>query len=238
MSRQPSTWRRRRGLAMVLLATGLAVLAGCSHAPRQRPPSAFERARPASVLVLPPINDSVDVHASAGVLANVSLPLAEAGYYVFPVAVVDETFRQNGLTTPNDIHALPIARLREVYGADAALYLRIVRYGTSYRVLDSETRVAIEGRIVDLRSGQLLWSGQASASSNEDQSEPLFGWMGGMARALVNQIIDTLSDESYDQAARASRRLLHVGRPGGVPPGPRWPAGRPVPEGAEPPIER
>ena len=98
-------------------------------------------------------------------MATVVTPLAEAGYYVMPVSMVDETFKQNGLTTPNDIQEVSAAKLREIFGADAAVYIRVKEYGTKYLVIGSDTRVTVEGRIVDLRNGAVIWEGKATASS-------------------------------------------------------------------------
>ena len=83
-------------------------------------------------------------------MSQTTAPLAESGYYVFPVTLVDESFKQNGLTMPADIHAVPINKLREIFGADAALYINVKQYGTSYAVISSETRVTAEARLVDL----------------------------------------------------------------------------------------
>ena len=45
---------------------------------------------PTSIVVLPPVNTSPDVKATYSMLAQVTHPLAEAGYYVLPVALVDD----------------------------------------------------------------------------------------------------------------------------------------------------
>ena len=82
-------------------------------------------------------------------LSQATVPLAESGYYVLPVALVEETFRQNGLTVPADIHAVPVAKLREIFGADAALYVTVTEYGSKYQVISSVTRVAANARLVD-----------------------------------------------------------------------------------------
>ncbi|MGV2470107.1 hypothetical protein FO520_23155, partial [Bacillus subtilis] len=68
---------------------------------------AFKQSKPKSILVLLPQNSTPEVQASHGLLAQTTLPLAEAGYYVFPVAVVEETFKQNGMTNAGDIQAVP-----------------------------------------------------------------------------------------------------------------------------------
>lgn len=204
------------------LALLLLLLSGCAT---QRAPydySAFQQARPATLLVLPPLNDSPEVNATAGLWSQTTLPLAEAGYYVLPVALVDETFQQNGVQTAQDAQAIAPARLRAFFGADAAVYLKITQYGTSYQVLASDTRVTAEARIVDLRTGTQLWQGKATASSAEQQQSQ-GGVLGMLVTAVLQQIIHTSTDAAYNYAGIASQRLLGAPRPDGVLPGPRSP---------------
>lgn len=205
---------------LALLATA-ATLAGCATPPPAYDYAAFQRAKPASMLVLPPLNDSPDVKARPGVWANATLPLAEAGYYVMPVTLVDETFRQNGLNLPNEVHDVPIVKLREFFGADAGVYLRVKQYGTSYAVIASDTTVVVEGRVVDLRDGTLLWEGRAAASSAEQSQQSQGGLVGLLVTALVKQIIGTVADAGFTYAAIADSRLLAAPRVNGILPGPR-----------------
>src|SRR4051812_42497023 len=97
--------------------------------------TAFKAAKPRSILVLPPLNNTPEVNAGNSFYAQVTYPLAEAGYYVLPVGLVNETFRQNGLTTAADIHAVDASKLKEIFGADAAMYVDITRYGSTYTVI-------------------------------------------------------------------------------------------------------
>ena len=75
------------------------LLGGCATKAPSYDYAAFLRAKPASLLVMPPLNESPDIKASPSVWAQATRPLAEAGYYVLPVTLVDETFRQNGVST-------------------------------------------------------------------------------------------------------------------------------------------
>lgn len=202
-------------------ALGLMLLAGCATKAPPYDYSAFQRAKPASLLVLPPVNDSPEVKATPGTWAHATRPLAEAGYYVLPVTLVDETFRQNGMTGSNEIQEIPYQKLREVFGADAAVYMRIKKYGTTYAVISSDTRVEVEGRIVDLRTGALLWQGKAYASSAEQQQQSAGGLVGLLVTALVNQIVGTASDAAFNFAGLANQRMLGAPRYNGVLPGPR-----------------
>lgn len=202
---------------------GLLVLGGCATKAPPYDYTAFMNAKPATLLVLPPVNESPEVGATPGVWSHATRPLAEAGYYVLPITLVDETFHQNGVDSANDAQDIPAQKLREFFGADAAVYLRVKKYGTSYAVVSSETRVEVEGRIVDLRSGELLWQGRAIATSAEQQQQSQGGLIGLLVTAIVRQIVSTATDESYKYASIANARLLGAPRYNGVLPGPRSP---------------
>ena len=200
----------------------LLALAGCAT-PQSYDYSAFRESKPKSILVLPPQNHTTDIKATKGLYAQVTMPLAESGYYVYPVAVVNETFRQNGVQQPAEIQALPAKKLQQIFGADAALYIDIKEYGTSYLVLSSDTRVTASAKLVDLRTGKLLWEGQATASSQEQEGSGSGGLVGMLVEAVVSQIANSIADKSYDIAGITSNRLLSAGTPNGILYGPRSP---------------
>ncbi|CNK42434.1 DUF799 domain-containing protein [Yersinia aldovae] len=184
--------------------------------------SAFKQSKPKSILVLLPENQSPEVEASHGMLSQVTYPLSEAGYYVLPVAVVEETFKQNGMTHAGDISAVSPAKLHKIFGADAALYITVVQYGTSYQVITSDTRVTANAKLIDLKTGKLLWSGSATASSNEGDNSS-GGIIGLLVQAAVTQISNTIADKSHDIAGITSTRMLSAGTPNGLLYGPRSP---------------
>jgi hypothetical protein len=205
----------------------LGLLAACASKPLERHAdyTAFKKEQPHSILVLPPLNDTSDVSASASVLSQMTQPLAEEGYYVIPVALMDETFKQNGLTAPAEIAQVAPAKLREIFGADAVLYSTITQYGSVYRVVSSTTVVDATAKLVDLKTGDVLWQGTGHATG-EDVS-PSFSVGNGLAsmlvQAAVKQVAHSLTDESHDVAALTSTRLLSAGPPTGLLYGPRSP---------------
>jgi hypothetical protein len=217
---------KRLGLIAALLAP--LVLGACATKP-QKDYSAFQRARPASILVLPPLNESPDIKATPAVWSSVTRPLAEAGYYVFPVTLADETFKQNGVTTSYDAQQISAEKLRQFFGADAALYVTVREFGSSYHVIVSETAVQINAKLVDLRDGALLWEGTARASSGEQQQQGQGSIIGLLVQALVNQIISSSTDAAYNYAATANARLITG--PEGVLYGPR------SPRSGQPPVQ-
>lgn len=213
---------RRIRFVLFAAVSASALLGGCATKVPPYDYSAFQKAKPASLLVMPPVNDSPDIKATPGVWAQATRPLAEAGYYVLPATLVDETFRQNGVNSANEAHDIPYAKLRDFFGADAAVYIRVKKYGTSYAVVVSDTRVEVEARILDLRSGALLWEGKAVASSSEQQQQQS-GLPALLLAALLHQVIGTATDAAFNYAGIADARLLGAPRYNGVLPGPRSP---------------
>ncbi|MCS4534679.1 DUF799 domain-containing protein [Neisseria montereyensis] len=208
-----------RSLKLLPLVAALA-LSACATQPYDY--TAFKESDPKSILVLPPLNESPDVNATAGMASAVTLPLAESGYYVFPVAVVQETFKQNGLTNPADIHDVQLDKLNQIFGADAVLYIKVTEYGTKFMVIQSDTRVSAEAKLVDARTGKELWTGSATASTLERGSSQA-GLLGALVQAVVEQIASSVSDRGYDIAQMTGSRLLSAGTPKGILYGPRSP---------------
>jgi hypothetical protein len=213
---------RITSLKLWLALSALALLAACAQPAKHVDYSAFKNARPRSILVLPPDNQTTDVNASNSMLSQMTMPLAEAGYYVIPVAVMEETFKQNGLTTAGDIQQTPPAKLREIFGADAVVYSTITQFGTQYRVLASATVVTASAKLVDLKSGDVLWQGAASANSEEGSNNG-GGLIAMLVVAAIKQVANSLSDKSHDIAGITSYRLLHAGPPTGLLYGPHSP---------------
>jgi hypothetical protein len=210
-----------RQIQFALVLVIVAFTSGCVSMPPAQDYSAFRNADPHSIVILPPINKSTEVVAPYSVMSQLLVPIAESGFYVFPVALVDQTFKNNGLTVANDIHAVPIQKLHEIFAADAALYMTIEDYGTSYVVIASDTVVSVSATLVDLRSGEVLWQHAASASSAETRGNNSGGLVGMLVEAAVSQIIETVTDRGFEIAAIANTRLLSADGHNGLLYGPR-----------------
>ncbi|HLQ36455.1 MAG TPA: GNA1162 family protein [Planctomycetota bacterium] len=195
-----------RALAVVATLLVLVVAAGCTT-PRDFDYTLYLQHMPRSILVLPPLDDSPDVEGTYGCLAKVTRPLAERGYYVFPVAVVDAMLRENGLPTPGEMHQVSLKKLDEIFAADAVLYLTVRRWGTSYQVLNSATTVTIDGSLVDVKSGIELWRGSATAQENSGGGGQ--GLAGALVGALVHQVVTSSAETSRNLAGTANFMLYH-----------------------------
>ena len=99
----------------------LAVASACA-APQKKDLSKFVSANPRSIVVVPVVNKTIDVDAADYFLSTLPVPLAERGYYVFPVNMVKRLLEDDGLSDASVVHAaalLPNPPFAPVRLADA-----------------------------------------------------------------------------------------------------------------------
>ena len=168
--------------------------------------SSFRKHRPRSILVLPPLNQTTAVNAPYTYLSTITQPLAECGYYVFPVAVVDAYMKENGLPSPEEMHGVALAKIRDIIGADAVLYVTIEDWGQKYLVLQSVTTIEAKARLIDTASGQLIWYGtQAVSQGSGSGGDPVIM----LVSAAVTQVVNTMFDYTHDLSRVANYGMIY-----------------------------
>jgi hypothetical protein len=192
--------RTRVGLGALLC--GLA-LAGCAT-PRGYDYTNYREFPPRSILVLPPVNESTDTRGTYGYLSTVTRPLAELGYYVFPVVVIDQFLKENGMPGPGEMVEAPLDKIREIIGADAVLYITLRQYGTRYQLISSTTVVTAAARLVDTRTGVLLWEGTLAAQESSGGSGNILADLVG---ALVTQAVGQATDHAHALSGSANMQF-------------------------------
>lgn len=206
----------RRGAALLLLF--IPILASSCAA---KVDYTLYRSRvPRSILVLPPQNSSTAVDSTYIFLSTVSRPLAEAGYYVFPVAVIDAFMKENGLPTPDEMNGVALKKIKEVFGADAVLYFTIEAWGQKYYVISSQTVVQASARLVDVETGATLWTGRAQAV--RDSGGGGQGILGALIAAAVHQIVFSMVDQTHELSRLANTTMV-FNKDNGLLFGPRHP---------------
>jgi hypothetical protein len=198
-----------------ILSAALA-LAGCQTV-KPYDYTNFRAHPPRSILVLPPLNQSTDVNGTYSYLSTVSQPLAELGYYVFPVEIVDQFLKENGMPTAGEMHQVPLPKVAEVFGADAVLYCDLKKYGSKYQVISTTTTVAVDAKLVDTRTGLTLWEGSGLAQQGSNGGGG--GILADLVAAAITQAINSKSDPAH-QASRLANQIMFFKKDAGLPFGP------------------
>lgn len=182
----------RKVIRVIGVSIAALVLVGCATKPYDY--TNFREHPPRSILVLPPLNESMSVEGTYSYLSTATRPLAELGYYVFPVAIVDQLLKENGMPTAGEMHQVPLNKVAEIIGADAVMYVTLKEYGTKYQVLSSVPTVSATAKLVDTKTGVLLWSGAVLLQQTSQGSGSI---LADLIVAAVTQAINTSTDRAH-----------------------------------------
>ncbi len=196
---------RRLAVAAAALATGCATVPTKDY-------TKFVAAQPRSILVVPVMNRTVSVNAPDYFLSTVPIPLAERGYYVFPVNLVKRLLEDDGLADPGLVHAADPMRLASLFGADAILYITIDRWDAKYVLVSTSVTVSFSYVLKDGKTGDTLWeTHETMAYASDDAGAGLLG-------AIINAAITKAAPNYMPLARQANARAMAY-------PGPGFPAG-------------
>lgn len=191
-------------------------LAACVTAPASRDYAAFRAADPHSIAIVPAVNRSVEVTAADYYLSTITLPLAERGYYVFPVHLVKRVMEDDGLADADLVHSTAPEKVAELFQADAVLYVTIEEWESNYAVLATTTRVTLSYALKDGHTGETLWD-DTERMVYQPQSS------GGGIAGLIAQAVTAAMERAapnYMPLARQANAMA-VNRAGlGLPAGP------------------
>jgi hypothetical protein len=200
----------------VLALLGASLIAGCAHAPKDY--TKFNAAKPSSILIVPVVNQSVEVTAADYFLSTVTVPLAEQGYYVFPVNLVKRMLEDEGLSDASLVHSAPTPKVCKLFGSDSVLYVTIKDWNAKYMVLATTVNVKLGYAIKDCKTGETLWEHEqamAYTPHNASTGNPF----GDLIVMAVNAAV-TKAAPNYVPLARQANAAAFLPKGVGIPLGP------------------
>jgi hypothetical protein len=195
----------------------VAALAAACAQPAKKDYSKLVSSNPRALLVVPVVNKSVDVDAADYFLSTLSVPLAERGYYVFPVNLVKRMLEDDGLADASLVHGTDPGRLCALFGADAVLFVTIEQWTAKYMFLTTQVTVEFNYVLKDGRTGEELWKDHETGVYSSDSGG------GGLAGAIAAAIVAKAAPNYMPLSRQANANAMAY-------PGPGFPAGPYRPE--------
>jgi hypothetical protein len=192
-------------------------LAGCVAQPVKKDMSAFYATAPRSILVVPAVNRSLDVDAPNYLLSTLPVPLAEKGYYVFPVNTAKVVLEQEGFYEGEKIHQQPPQILAKLFDADAVLYVTINRWDAQYALITTTVTVDFDYRMVN-RDGTEIWNAKQTMKYQpqaDNQGHPL----ATLIVAVINAAVTRAAPNYMPLTQQANNQVIVLG-PNPIPDGP------------------
>ena len=208
----------RRGLLLPLLGFLLHSL-GCAAAPPQKDYTVFRSADPHSILVIPVVKNTTNVEAPGLFLSTIPIPVAERGYYVFPVNMVKRVLEDEGLSDPNLVHTADTARLCNLFGADSVLYVSIEAWTAQYMVITTQVTVEFDYVMKDGKTGDTIWKEHKKVVYAPQQQNSGGSPLAALVAAAVQAAVTKAAPNYMPLARQANAEVFNT--PGvGLPAGP------------------
>jgi len=197
-----------------------AMLSACATTPpAPKDFSALTAEKPRSILVVPALNNTVDVRAPDFFVSTISRPFAERGYYVFPANMVKRVLEADGLSDAGLVHSVDSRKVGAAFGCDTVLYVTIQRWDSKYVVLATQTTVKFDYVLKSCKTNAVLWNNSQelvySPQANNNSGNPL--------AALIAQAIISAMEKGAPNfmPLTTQANALAAGDPvNGLPPGP------------------
>ncbi|MBW2275063.1 MAG: DUF799 family lipoprotein [Deltaproteobacteria bacterium] len=161
------------------------------------------RESPRSIVIVPVLNNSHEVAADEIFLATITLPVAERGYYVFPVNLTRELLNEAGLSDAGLVHKANARSIGRLFGADAILFVQIDHWEAKYAVLTTTVNVQMKYELRSGSTGERLWQAERKLRYQPTTSSS------GIA-ALIEMAIDAALTKAKPNYIPLARQANHI----------------------------
>lgn len=199
----------------LLLLLALIFITGCvSYTTKKEAFPQMYDERPLSIIVLPAINQTTAADAKEYYSATIAEPLTLMGYYVFPIEVTTEILKNQGFYDTELLINTPPQKFKQYFGADAVLYIKILKWDTKYYVFGGNLTVAIECLLKSTTSGQVLWKYDGTMVLDTTGGSGGSGGLAGLLAKAIATAIQTAT-ANYIPVARQANFMVMSSMPCG-----------------------
>jgi len=162
---------------------------------------------PKSIIVLPPINYSTAADAKEYLACTITEPLAEAGYYVFPIDVTNEFLKSEGLYDTELISDDIILQFNKITGADAILIPELIYWDKNYYVLGGNVKVGVRYTLKSTYTAEVLWIYEGMLTVDTSSNQGGGGGLGLLIN-LAATAIQTAQQDYFPIAQQANQKIF------------------------------
>lgn len=148
--------------------------------------------KPLSLLIMPPINKSVNVEAKEYFHSTLYTPFTNVGYYVIPPFLSMEILKKESAYDSELFIDSPLNKFGEIFGVDMALFTIIHKWNKSS--LASRVTVDVEYIIKSTKTNEILYTRRGEVEYNTSVST------GNIFGNIVGSLISTATTKYVDVA--------------------------------------
>lgn len=195
-------------ISVIIIVFTLSLIGCAPRLSKQEFAPKMYKQHPVSILILPPQNKSTAADAKEYYSTTIAEPLTNSGYYVYPVEIVNDILKQEGLFDTETMLNVPPQKFKEFFGADAVMYVTILKWDTQYLITSGSVSVKIACELKSTTTGDVLWFYDEVVSVNTSgDSGGAGGWAGLLIQA-ISTAINTATTQYVAVARKANAQIL------------------------------
>lgn len=183
---------------LLLIVTGLVSCTTSNTVTRQNNYPKMYEDKPLSILIMPPINKTVDVDAKEYFYTSMAKPLCEKGYYVISPFVAMDFLKSESAYDSELFIDGDLAPFRNILGADAVLFTVINKWDKS--TIGGKITVDIEYVLKSTATREVLFERKGELTVDTSVNSGGGGW-----GALIDLAASALSTALTDKVVAARR---------------------------------
>lgn len=152
-----------------------------------------------TILVVPAINNTTAAEATEYYATTVSEPLTRSGYYVLPIELTTKLLQEQGIVDGTQLENSSHTLFKDLYGADAVLFVTINEWDTSYYVVGGNVTVGVGYVMKSTQTGNIIWQYSDRVIINTGGNSG-----GGLIGAIISTAINTAMTDYVPVAKRVN----------------------------------
>ncbi|WP_293227300.1 GNA1162 family protein [Moritella sp.] len=148
-------------MRLLIAITIILFMSGCATTTTTKEaafPDMYSDVNRQTMLIVPIINETTAAEAPDFLNATVAQPLADKGYYVLPVPIVNNIFKEAGIIDGAQLKGIPFSTYKDKFGAESVLFIKLTSWETNYMVISGNVTVGMEYILVSAETNNVLWS--------------------------------------------------------------------------------
>lgn len=177
-------------ISLAVLVSALAFIS-CGTTKIQAFPKMYEE-DPLIMLIMPPINNSTAVDAKDYFYTTMTVPIAEAGYYVLPPAMTMATLQRESAYDSERFIDGNLSKFGQLFGADVAVFTIINSWNKS--IIGSTITIELEYIFKSTKTNEVLFHRQAKIKCDTSTGMKGNGLLGTLLVATADAVRTAASD--------------------------------------------
>jgi len=168
--------------------------------------------KPLTILLMPPINRSINVEAKEYFHSTLNVFLSNCGYYVIPPILSMDVLKKESAYDAEMFLNSSLTKFNDVFGADMVIFTIIDKWKKS--TLSSKVQVKIEYIIKSTKTNQVLYARTGDITCDTSVSTGV-GGLWGMAANMAFSALKTATTNYIDVAKACNGYTFYTDLPWG-----------------------